>query len=252
MIMMTEPMKDHIDRASPNKLYQQLAAILQNKIDNDEWAVGSQIPTEEDLCRVYEVSKATVRIAVAELVRQGYLWRQQGKGTFVCKRVIPEGLAMTTSFKEMMLDARVVYSTSVLAQTVMMLPDDLAIKLQVAEDRHLIYVRRVRSVGEEPILLQESFLPHELCPVLLEADLENESLLEILENQCQVRITRVRDFIEVATLTPEEGKDLNLPAGSPALRLEQFFYSGDEQVMFTRSLKRPDRCRLVIDFERTP
>ncbi len=252
MIMMTETIKDHIDRESPDKLYQQLTVILRSKIDSEEWAVGAQIPTEEDLCRVYEVSKATVRIAVAELVREGYVRRQQGKGTFVCKRVIPEGLSMTTSFKELMLDARVVYSTAVLAQTVMVLPDDLATKLQVSEDRHLIYIRRVRSVGEEPVLLQESFLPDELCHLLLEADLEKESLLEILENQCRVRITRVRDFIEVATLTPEEGRDLNLPADSPALRLEQFFYSGDEQVMYTRTLKRPERFRLVIDFERAP
>jgi len=242
--------KDHIDRESSDKLYQQLIGILSAKLDRGEWDVGTQIPTEEELCRLYEVSKATVRIAIAELVRQGYLRRQQGKGTFVCKRVIPEGLSMTTSFKELMLDARVVFSTSVLAQTVMMLPDDLAMKLRVAEDRHLIYIKRVRSVGEEPVLLQESFLPHELCPALLEADLERESLLEILENQCQVNITRVRDFIEVVTLETEESDTLNLPAGSPALLLEQFFYSGDNQIMYTRSLKRPERFRLVIDFER--
>lgn len=248
---MTETIKDHIDRESPDKLYQQLTSILRAKLDSREWGVGTQIPTEEELCRVYEVSKATVRIAIADLVRQGYVRRQQGKGTFVCKRIIPEGLSMTTSFKELMLDARVVFSTTVLAQTVMMLPEDLALKLRVAEDRHLIYIKRVRSVGEEPVLLQESFLPHELCPILLEADLEKESLLDILENQCQASITRVRDFIEVVTLEPEESVVLNLPAGSPALLLEQFFYSGDNQVMYTRSLKRPERFRLVIDFERS-
>lgn len=248
--MMIGTAKAHINRESPDKLYQQLIVILRGKLDSDEWAVGTQIPTEEELCRAYEVSKATVRIAIAELVRQGYLRRQQGKGTFVCKRVIPEGLAMLTSFRELMLDARVVFSTTVLAQTVMMVTDDLSIKLNVSDDRHLIYVKRVRSVGEEPVLLQESFLPHGLCPLLLETDLEKESLLEILENRCRVKITRVRDFIEVVTLAPEEGSILNLPAGSPALLLEQFFFSGDAQVMYTRSLKRPERFRLVIDLER--
>jgi len=48
---------------------------------------------------MYEVSKATVRQAVAELERTGYLLKQQGRGTFVCKRVIPEGLSMLTSFR---------------------------------------------------------------------------------------------------------------------------------------------------------
>ena len=247
---MLETKIDHIDREKPDKLYLQLIAILRAKLESGEWTVGMQIPTEEELCRLYEVSKATVRIAVSELVREGYFRRQQGKGTFVCKRVIAEGLAMVTSFRELMLDARVVFSTSVLAQTVMMLPEDLALKLQVADDRHLIYIKRVRSLAEEPVLLQESFLPHELCPKLLEADLEKESLLDILENQCGVNITRVRDFIEVSALAPEEGPILKLPAGSPALLLEQFFYSGDEQIMYTRSLKRPDRFRLMIDLKR--
>ena len=134
--------------------------------------VDSQIPTEEELCRLFDVSKATVRIAVAELVREGYLRRQQGKGTFVCKRVIPEGLSMLTSFKEIMLEAGVVFETRVLAQTVMMLTDELELKLDVPEDKHIIYLKRVRLVGEEPVLLQESYLPHAVCPALLAEELE--------------------------------------------------------------------------------
>lgn len=247
---MLEPIKDHIDRESSEKLYQQLIAIIRAKLDSREWDVGSQIPTEEELCRAYEVSKATVRIAIAELVREGYLQRHQGKGTFVCKRVIPEGLTMTTSFKELMLDARVVFSTTVLAQTVITLTDELALKLRGSDDRQMIYIKRVRSLGEDPVLLQESFLPLESCTLLLEADLEKESLLELLEHQCQVDITRVRDFIEVVALTQDEGAVLNLPEGSPALLLEQFFYSGETQIMYTRSLKRPERFRLMIDLKR--
>ncbi|MBI5408047.1 MAG: GntR family transcriptional regulator, partial [Nitrospirae bacterium] len=78
-----------INRHNPQKLYVQLYEILRKKIEDGDWAVGTQIPTEEELCKTYEVSKATVRLAILELVRQGYLTRQQGKGTFVCKRIIP-------------------------------------------------------------------------------------------------------------------------------------------------------------------
>jgi GntR family transcriptional regulator len=148
--------RTQIDRDNPQKLYVQLRSILKGKIERGDWAVESQIPTEEELCRLFDVSKATVRIAVAELVREGYLRRQQGKGTFVCKRVIPEGLSMLTSFKEIMLEAGVVFETQVLAQTVMMLTDDLNLKLDVPDDRHIVYLKRVRLVGGEPVLLQET------------------------------------------------------------------------------------------------
>ncbi|MBS1113854.1 MAG: transcriptional regulator, partial [Nitrospirae bacterium] len=114
-----------IDREKPQKLYVQLYSLLKAKVESGELRVDSQIPTEDELCKIYEVSKATVKLAVLELARQGYVKRQQGKGTFVCKRVISEGLTMHTSFKELMLDAGLAFSTQVLAKTVMMPTDDL-------------------------------------------------------------------------------------------------------------------------------
>lgn len=239
-----------INRENPQKLYLQLYEILRGKIDEGEWAVDSQIPTEEDLCKTYEVSKATVRLAVSELVRQGYLRRQQGKGTFVCKRVIPEGLSMFTSFKELMLEAGVSFSTKVLAQTVIMPIDDLDIKLDIAEDKHIIYIKRLRLIDNEPILLQETYMPYHICPFPLSEDLENNSLLEILENKCGVKITSVHDYIGIAYLNEEEGNLLGLPEGSAALLLEQLFYSGKNKIKYTRSVKRPDRFKLFIELER--
>src|SRR5512137_1639384 len=192
----TAATRTQIDRDNPQKLYLQLHSILKGRMERGEWAVDSQIPTEEELCRLFDVSKATVRIAVADLVREGYLRRQQGKGTFVCKRVIPEGLSMLTSFKEIMLEAGVVFETRVLAQTVMMLTDELELKLDVPDNKHIIYLKRVRLVAEEPVLLQESYLPHAVCPALLAEELERQSILDLLEQRCGVRVTRVRDYIE--------------------------------------------------------
>ena len=243
--------RTQIDRDNPQKLYQQLHSILKGKMERGEWAVDSQIPTEEELCRLFDVSKATVRIAVAELVREGYLRRQQGRGTFVCKRVIPEGLSMLTSFKEIMLEAGVVFETRVLAKTVMMLTDDLNLKLDVPDDRHIVYLKRVRLVGDEPVLLQESYLPHALCPALLAEEMEKQSVLELLEARCGVRVTRVRDYIEAVAIGEDEARILGLPPGSPALLLEQYFYAGDVQVMYTRSVKRPERFRFFIELDRT-
>ena len=239
-----------IDRDNPQKLYVQLFEILKERIEAGEWTVGSQIPIEEELCKTYEVSKATVRLAVSELARQGYLSRQQGKGTFVCKRIIPEGLSMVTSFKELMLEAGVSFSTKVLAQTVIMPIDDLDIKLDITEDKHVIYIKRLRLIDNEPILLQETYMPHDICHLPLEEDLESNSLLEILEKKCGVKITSVQDYIGIAYLNEEEGRLLGLSEGSAALLLEQLFYSGKKRVKYTRSIKRPDRFKLFIELER--
>lgn len=239
-----------IDRDNPKKLYIQLYEIMKGKIESGEWLVESQIPTEDELCRIYDVSKATVRLAVTDLVRQGYLKRQQGKGTFVCKRVIPEGLSMVTSFREIMLEAGVEFTTKVLAQTVMMPSDDLDIKLDIPDDRHIIYVKRLRLVDNEPVLLQETFIPHSLCPSLLEEDLENNSLHEILENTYGIRLTKVQDYIGIAYMDKKDCGLLELSKGCAALLLEQLFFSGDTQIKYTRSLKHPDRFKFFIELER--
>src|SRR3990172_401021 len=184
-----------INRDKPQKLYIQVLEILKNKIESGEWGVGSQIPIEEDLCKIYEVSKATIRLAVLELVRQGYVVRQQGKGTFVCKRFIPEGLTMSTSFKELMLEAGVAFSTQILAQTVVMPTDDLNVKLEIPDDKHIIYIKRLRSIDNEPVVLQETYVPYHICPSLLKEDIADHSILELFEMKYDIPITNVKGYI---------------------------------------------------------
>ena len=89
-----------VDRESQQKLYVQMEGIIRDKITRREWPAGSQIPTEDDLCKMYDVSKATVRMAIADLVRDGYLRKQQGKGTFVTDTTPDLGMTMKTKLTE--------------------------------------------------------------------------------------------------------------------------------------------------------
>src|SRR4030043_1274056 len=135
-----------IDRQNHRKLYVQLYDIIKKKIEDKEWSFGFRIPIEDKLCNVFEVSRATVRSAILELVRQGYLTRQQGRGTFVAKKAISDKLTMFTTFGELMLEEEIDFSTDMLAQTIMMPVDDLADKLNVSGDKHIIYIKRLRQV----------------------------------------------------------------------------------------------------------
>jgi len=239
-----------IDREDHQKLYLQLYEILKKKIESSEWPVGSQIPTEEDLCKIFNVSRATVRNAVMELVRQGYLKRQQGKGTFVQRNIVSEGLSMITSFREILFEKGLKLSTKVLARTVMMPIDDMDIKLRVPRDKHIIYIKRLRLIDTEPVLLQESYIPYHICPLLLEEDVETQSLFELFEKKYGIKITRVQNHIEVTYLNADEARLIGLPEASAAILLNQYFYSGDTVFMYTRSIKRTDRFKFLINLER--
>jgi len=239
-----------IDRENHQKLYIQLYEIIRKKIENNEWAIESQIPTEQELCKMFNVSRATVRTAILELTRQGFLKRQQGKGTFICKTAISGGLLMITSFRELLFDDNITFDTRVLAQTVMMPTDDLDLEIEIPQDKRIIYVKRLHALNDDPVLLQESFIPHHICPPLLEEDLINSSLFEILEIKCGIKITKIKTFFELASLNEDESRLLKLAEGEPSIRLTQQIFSGTTQIMYTRSMKGSKKLSFSLDLER--
>ena len=239
-----------IDREDHQKLYLQLYDIIRKKIEKNEWPVGSQIPTEEKLCEMFNISRATVRTAVLELARQGYLKRQQGKGTYIHKSIISEGLTMLTNFRELLFEEGLTFTTNILARTVMIPVDDLDVKLNIQKDKHIIYIKRLRSIDNEPILLQETYIPYHICPLLLEEDIEHQSLFDLFEKKYGIKITRVKNYIEIMHLNSDEARLISLPEGSPAILLDQHFSSGETLVMYTRSIKRTDRFRFLMELVR--
>jgi GntR family transcriptional regulator len=64
-------------------LYVQIQRDLRTKIETGQWSIGAKIPPEPELQKTYNASRGTVRRAVDELARQGYLVKKPGKGTFV-------------------------------------------------------------------------------------------------------------------------------------------------------------------------
>ncbi len=243
-------MTELIDRENHQKLYIQLYEIIKKKIENNEWAVGSQIPTEQELCNIFGISRATVRTAILELTRHGFLRRQQGKGTFISKRVIPDGLTMSTNFRELMFEEGLTFSKNLLARTVMMPLESLDIKLDIPEEKHIIYIKKLWTIANEPVLLQESYIPYHICPLLLEEDIENATLLELFEKKYGIKITRVKNHFEIMRLKADEATILRLPDGSAALLLSQQFYSGDTQIMYTRLIKGSDKYKFLMELER--
>jgi len=239
-----------IDREDHQKLYMQLYDILKRKIEQNEWAVGTQIPTEKELCRKYNVSRATVRTALLELVRHGYLKRQQGKGTFVFRKIISEGLIMLTSLSELMLEDESDLSLRVLAKTIITPAEDIRDLFHIQEEKNIIYIKRLWSLETEPVVFQEAFIPYHMCPLLIEENIEHDSLFQLLEKKYGIKITEIKNYFDAVRLKQEESEPLNISEGSIALVLSQHFFSGDTKVMFTRTVNASSGIRLFMDLER--
>ena len=93
-------LRDQVSHQSKSPLYQQLYQLLRNKILAGEWHPDEMLPSEADLIAQYQVSRATVRQALDELVSDGLIYRKQGRGTFVAPPTVEQGLVRIVSFTE--------------------------------------------------------------------------------------------------------------------------------------------------------
>lgn len=94
-----------IDRDSPVPIYYQLKALIQEQIESGLWRPGDRIPTEQELCRLYSISRSPVRQALNQLAHEGVLVRRPGSGTFVSDRV-SKGHSSDVPIRMMCSDAR--------------------------------------------------------------------------------------------------------------------------------------------------
>jgi GntR family transcriptional regulator len=157
---------------------------------------------------------------------------------------------MQSHLRELFFEEGILFSPQVLARTVMMPVNGLDALLDISPDKHVIYLKRLWSVQDEPVMVQECYIPYHICPLLLEDDIESRPLFDLFEKKYGIKITRVKNFIELTHLKTDAARLLNLPEGAPASLLTQQFYSGDTLIMYMQSVKKSDRFRIFMEFER--
>ncbi len=238
-----------IDRESQDKLYVQVSAILREKIEQEEWPANTQIPTEDELCFTYGVSKATVRIAVAELVREGYLRRQQGKGTFVNYAAPNLGIDMKTRLAEEMFGEGVKVKREILMRGPKRPSEDVRKYLGTDENVHYVLCKRVAE--EKTAYLEELFLPLFILPGVDTEDICRPSFYELIRRRSVRKIAKVIQTVEVTEVEAGAADILNVPAGSPALLLHRLFVGPNNgPIAYTRLMGSGRAYKIQTVFER--
>lgn len=238
-----------VDRFNQEKLYLQLTRIFLNQISSGQWENGRQIPTEEELCREYGVSKITVRQAIKNLASDGYLLKIQGKGTFVTTSDQPSGFAMKTRFTEDMFGKEVQVKREVVARGVQPAENTARAYLKTQEEIYCIASQRV--VEGEPISMDESYIPVSMLPDAHDLDFANRSLLSMLQERGTRKIVKIVQTVEIAPLHREQAKNLGVAEGMPGLVIHRLFLGADEApVAYTRFFGRSDRYKFQTEFER--
>jgi GntR family transcriptional regulator len=232
---------------SPLPLYAQLKEAIIDAIAHGELAPGDQLPSHRQLCKQYDMSHMTVRRAISELTIEGVVQSIPGKGLYVAQKTQPAdtepllgheqqmarlGLAPSTK----MLEAKIVNASTVLAQS-----------LQVAAGAPLVYLYRLRLADNKPMSLTSVYLPHALCPNLLEHDLENDSLFTTLRNVYGLTLASSTSTVSAVLADNAQAKLLDMSLPAALLFKEQFTYLDTGQVIeISRTFIRGDGFHIHI------
>jgi GntR family transcriptional regulator len=203
---------DSLDRNSPIPFYFQLQNLLLERIKSGELQPGDRLPGEHQLCAEYGVSRTVVRQALGELENEGVIRRRKGQGTFVAPHKTSEHLfeRLQGLHEEARSQGREVVSRVRGLETVPA-ADPVAAELQIAPGDSVIRLERLRLVDRDIWTLTTSYIPHALCPGLLEEDLTTGSLYDLLDRKYGIEIYSARRSIEAALASDTVADALSIP-----------------------------------------
>ncbi|SEM70513.1 GntR family transcriptional regulator [Lihuaxuella thermophila] len=231
-----------VDKNSPLPLYYQLKEILREMIENEELKPGDAAPPERELCEIHGISRMTARKAVMELVNEGVLYREQGKGTFVAKPKPKHQLNQLRGFTEEMKEKGLKVQTRILSFEVRPATVGIKNKLQMPPHQDkVLEIARLRIVDGLPFALETVWLNYDKMADLTRDELEDGSLYKVFREKYNLVPVYGTQTIEPIKLNEYESKLLGLPHESLALLFSRTTYTDrDEVIEYTKCIYRTD------------
>ncbi len=236
-----------LDRASAVSIHVQLREFLRSYISNQS-RPGRQLPSERDMAQRFGVARMTLRHAVEALVEEDLLERVVGVGTFVARAKVDLTLKLT-SYSEEMARRGMRPSAHTLAFEQIPATARLARELQLEEGQAVIRLRRLLLADDEPMSVDENFIPAWRVPGLLEEG-PPSSLYNVLGERFGLVIEWGEDIIEANAATPSIARLLKVDVGAPVLRTERHAFVSRSTVDYSVSYYRADRYKLRVPLQR--
>ena len=230
----------------PNAKYEQLYHILKNKIESGEYPPHELLPSEHMLIAELNCSRNTLRRAVAELVRAGYVQTMQGKGMrniFEPARQATFTLGTIESFAESAARNHWHGTSKILDFANVTADDTLAHMTGFAPGTLLYYVWRLHYLNEHPLIMNHSYFRQDVAHGLTR-EIAEESIYRYLEGELHIHIINSKRVVTVEKATPLDLQYLAMGDCNCLAVVSSQTYNGDG-VMFeyTQSRHHPDYFR---------
>lgn len=240
-----------LDESNPLPLYHQLYALLREQIASTPEVFRERFPSEHELQSQYGVSRATIRHALEHLEADGVIVRRAGRGTFLNPlHRRDDFIARDLSFVKMpdrsWAEQGVHFSATVLEAQLVPCSADVAQSLQVQPGDLVMSLRRLVRSDQEPMWQELRYLPREIADGLTPDDFAEFSVMKVLAERRDVRVTRVDTDVLASVASTTEARRLGIRAGAPVLVTRYTAYAGARPAQTGRTVFRADRYKFRI------
>ena len=239
--------KKMIDKGNKMPLYLQLMRLLMEKVEKGLYIEHEQLPSERELCEIYEVSRITVRQALQELERVGIIYKLHGKGTFVAPKKYDQQLDALYSFTEEMKKLGKQPTTKILSFETLPVDDYIRLKMGLSIESEVYKVVRLRLADEEPLMYETTYLPSTLFPNLTKERFEEQSMYDLFQREYEKAVTNATEKFTATLLKEEEATYLEAVSGQAAMSIKRFAYHQNELIEYTMSIARGDKFAYTVE-----
>jgi GntR family transcriptional regulator len=213
-----------VDKDSPIPLYVQLYEGMTALIVSGSLQPGDALPSETDFSRHFSISPMTVRQAMTELVNQGYIRRERGRGTFVAPRQLDHPLDRMVGFSEDMQSRHLVPGAKLLLLETVAAPEHIAKAAGIAPETSLLRLKRVRYANAEAVGIHDAYL-HNVH--ISRNDLHKMPSLYMLLAQRGITLAEGIDTIDAVPASEEAAALLAVAPNAPLLQTTRISWDSD-------------------------
>ena len=234
---------------NPYPLHLQILNILKTQISTGVLKPGDIIPAESQLCKQYNVSRTTVRLAMEQLVEDNLIIRRRGKGSFVTSPKLKRSLNYLYSFTEDMLAIGKTPSSVVVEKALVKATTEISRLLSLPIEANEVFkLKRVRMADGEPILLETTYIPSYLCNGIMEEDFSKTSLYGVMRSRYNLFLHRAIEAYEAVKMDKETSRLLQSSTSACGFKIRRTAYL-DSGIAYelTQSITRSDKCIFKVE-----
>ncbi|WP_163654833.1 GntR family transcriptional regulator [Listeria sp. PSOL-1] len=206
--------------------YSYIAEEIRNRILNHQYPENQAIPSEVSLAKEFSCSRMTMKKALEVLVLEGLLYRKRGHGTFIIKSAL-RGEQLPIYNQEVSGFTKLLNGKNVQSEVIhfeVIFPDEtVQAKLNITSETPIYDILRIRMVGDEPYVLEHTFMPVTLIPGMTQTVLEN-SVYRYIQEELGLRIASSYKQIRADKPSELDQKYLLCKAEDPIIEVEQTVY----------------------------